>query len=78
MDLVPDTLPSRFYLRGEIGKLRRTGDATDFLAAVDHDLLDRRGLPKDVTGLSACFQAQSRSSHRTVARASAIRPMPLK
>lgn len=59
MDLVPETLPYRVYLRGELGKLRGTGDATDFLAAVDESLLDRCELPKDVTGLSSRFHDQS-------------------
>ena len=59
MDLVPETLPYRVYLRGELGKLRHTGDATDFLAAVDDGLLDRCELPKDVAGLTSRFQDQS-------------------
>ena len=59
MDLVPETLPYRVHLRGELGKLRHTGDATDFLAAVDDGLLDRCELPKDVAGLTSRFQDQS-------------------
>lgn len=50
---MPETLPYRIYLRGELGKLRHTGDATDFLAAVDDGLLDRCELPKDVAGLTS-------------------------
>lgn len=59
MELVSETLPYRVYLRGELGKLRDTGDAAHFLAAIDAGLLDRCGLPKDVAGLTSRFQDQS-------------------
>jgi len=59
MNFGPDALPYRVYLRGELGKLRYTGDATDFLAAVDDGLLDRCELPKDVAGITSRFQRQS-------------------
>jgi hypothetical protein len=52
-------LPYRVYLRGELGKLRNSGDAADFLAAVDDGLLDRCGLPTDVAGVTSHFADQS-------------------